>query len=223
MNHDPTQGHDELGDWAAAYALGALEPDDRRTFERHLGHCDRCADDVNSFAPIPGLLAQVDASDLRDPSPEKAAEIGRRAAIEAMSLRSSRNRWRTAATAGAAAVVLLVGLVTVVDSGRSSDDSEPSTFPASVIASQAAVTNISTSPREWGTEIVVDVDGLPARTQYQLWTVDDAGAWELAATWGPTASGGANVTGATALTTDTIDRVVVTSLDRTDIIIDTST
>jgi len=31
------------------------------------------------------------------------------------------------------------------------------------------------------------------------------------------------VTGATALTTDTIDRVVVTSLDRTDIIIDTST
>ena len=55
--------HDRLGEWSAAYVLGALDSEDRRLFERHLDSCDLCAADVASFAPIPGLLSKVDVGE----------------------------------------------------------------------------------------------------------------------------------------------------------------
>ena len=54
--------HDRLGEWSGAYVLGALAPEDRRTFERHLDTCEACAADVASFAPIPSLLSKVDVT-----------------------------------------------------------------------------------------------------------------------------------------------------------------
>jgi anti-sigma-K factor RskA len=51
--------HDELVVLAPAYALGALEPDERRAFESHLADCDRCAFEVRSLGRVTSGLAQA--------------------------------------------------------------------------------------------------------------------------------------------------------------------
>ena len=222
MTNDSHHEHAELREWAGAYALGSLDPDDRRTFERHLSDCSRCAEEVNAFAAIPGLLARVDVADLREPSIETADAITHRAAEEAGSLRASRNRWRTSAMTVVAATLMVLTVGAVVRFAAQDDATSRPVVAATVTASQAASSEISTSARTWGTEIVVRADGLPERTEYQLWGVDDTGAWSIAATWGPTPTGRANITGATSLPTASLDRIVVTSEDRTDILIDST-
>lgn len=58
---------------AAAYALGALEPGERRAFEAHLAACDSCIAEVRSFAPIVEALAF--AAPARTPGPAVRARV----------------------------------------------------------------------------------------------------------------------------------------------------
>jgi anti-sigma-K factor RskA len=51
--------HDELTLLAPAYALGALDPDERREFEEHLGSCEVCSAEVRSLSRIASGLAQT--------------------------------------------------------------------------------------------------------------------------------------------------------------------
>ena len=50
--------HDELVVLAPAYALGALEADERRAFESHLAQCEICASEVRSLGRVTAGLAQ---------------------------------------------------------------------------------------------------------------------------------------------------------------------
>lgn len=50
--------HDEMVVLAPAYALGALETDERRAFEAHLAECDHCAAEVRSLGRVTSGLAQ---------------------------------------------------------------------------------------------------------------------------------------------------------------------
>ncbi|MGW0416661.1 RskA family anti-sigma factor, partial [Streptomyces collinus] len=43
-------GREDLHSLAAPYALDALEPGERRRFEKHLGSCGRCADEVRALS-----------------------------------------------------------------------------------------------------------------------------------------------------------------------------
>jgi hypothetical protein len=45
-----------------AYVLGALSPAERDAFERHLGECAICRDEVADLAVLPGLLGRIDAA-----------------------------------------------------------------------------------------------------------------------------------------------------------------
>ena len=44
----------EIHEQAAAYALDALDPEDRWTYERHLDTCDRCREEVAALREIAG-------------------------------------------------------------------------------------------------------------------------------------------------------------------------
>ena len=59
--------HDELKSLAGAYVLGALEHDERRTFEAHLTSCDECDAEVRSLRPV--LVGLARAVPERSPSP----------------------------------------------------------------------------------------------------------------------------------------------------------
>src|ERR1044071_6592895 len=49
--------HDELAPLASAYALGALEPDERRSFERHAAECELCTAEARAFSSVVAALA----------------------------------------------------------------------------------------------------------------------------------------------------------------------
>lgn len=59
--------HDQLGEQAAPYALGALSPAERAEFEAHLATCAQCAAEVRTFSSVAGELAQT--APAAEPSP----------------------------------------------------------------------------------------------------------------------------------------------------------
>lgn len=110
-----------------AYALDALEPDERSTFEQHLAGCADCRDEVaglreavarlggaSEVAPPTGLRARVLADVGRTPQ-ETAGEppdrpVGARAAVpDELAGRRRPAAWRRWPAAVAAAAVLVVG------------------------------------------------------------------------------------------------------------------
>jgi anti-sigma-K factor RskA len=93
--------HEQLGDQAAAYALGALTPAERLAFEAHLAECAICAAEVRSFAPIAAGLAHL-VPDGEEPAPHVRARL--------MSAVSKRPAWPASWLAAAASIALAVGL-----------------------------------------------------------------------------------------------------------------
>jgi anti-sigma-K factor RskA len=101
------QGIHEL---SAAYALDALDGDDRRDFEGHLGQCAECRDDVASFQGAAAALAY----DVDVPAPPSALRerILERARSERPSnvLSFRPRRWALPVASGIAAVAACAAL-----------------------------------------------------------------------------------------------------------------
>ncbi len=109
---------DPYREWDAAYVLGALEPEERREFERHLEDCPECQKAVTGMAGMPGLLstvpfaqavsvAEASAPDERDDTMGEPAPPLARVADAA---RRRRSRGRVLFAAVAAGVVLVAGV-----------------------------------------------------------------------------------------------------------------
>lgn len=208
--------HDRLREWAGAYALGALDSHDRREFESHLRSCRDCQAEVGQFAAIPAVLERIDADEiLAEPDQATAVAIEARARAELRGLVTSRRRWRWFAIGAAAACVAAMAAVVWPASG---DD----TIELSISGSQIDAASIHAEEKGWGTELHAELGGLPDRESYRLWTVDASGTWVVAASWGPTPSGGAAVTGASSTPVHAISRILVTSDDRGEVLVDAS-
>jgi anti-sigma factor RsiW len=126
-----------------AYVLGALSPEDRLAFERHLPGCADCAQSVRELAGIPGLLARVpvemvEAGPLAAPVPDTLLP----ALVRRVRRTERRRTWVTAGLAGiaAAAAVVAFGFATL-----GNDDGSPDALPP---AHSSAPTAPSTAPAE---------------------------------------------------------------------------
>ena len=94
----------EWREYAAPYALGALAPEERSAFERHLAGCEACRAEVRSFNEVTGLLAQ--AAPAAEPPPALRARVLAEARqVRPIASQRSRMGW----LAAAAALVLAVG------------------------------------------------------------------------------------------------------------------
>jgi anti-sigma-K factor RskA len=102
----------ELHDLAAAYALNALDPEDRWTYERHLDTCESCRKEVATLREGAEQLAY--ASEGPEPRPELRERILQAAREDAgpQVVPFQRRRWVLPLTAAAAvaASVAAVGL-----------------------------------------------------------------------------------------------------------------
>ncbi len=200
--------HDRFGEWSAAYVLGALDPEERRTFERHLDTCARCAADVASFAPIPGLLSRADVSSIEPVPPSILAEASSRVEDDRRSLATSRARWRW--TAAAAVVALIAVLMT--------GPSQPEATTLALEPEWGVTGEVTVSARGWGTEVGFDLAQLPPEEICIAWAVDETGEWQQVAWWGPTPTHRARVTGASSIQLEDVAEIVVTTTDRSDIV-----
>lgn len=102
----------EVHDLTAAYALDALDPDERERYEAHLGRCERCREQLAAFEPaLAALPYGVDA-----PVPPPALRDRILAAARSDNVRPfRRRRWPVVATAAslAAAAAALVWAVSL--------------------------------------------------------------------------------------------------------------
>lgn len=102
--------HEDWSASAAAYALGALDADERRGFEEHLSACERCRGEVAELRETAALLA-YGASASGAPSPQLRERIVREARdVRPISTARSRKRAAFAPWLAAAAALLLAAV-----------------------------------------------------------------------------------------------------------------
>src|SRR5262245_59436975 len=121
MSYDP---HDLL----AAYALDALDDDERERFERHLEECDECSEQLALLREPVAALAYSAEGPARPEALRGRIVEGARAEPRAPVIRIRRRNWPLAAVAGvaAAAACLAIGLGIWANSLSNSLDQERS-------------------------------------------------------------------------------------------------
>ncbi len=219
---------------AGAYVLGALPPEERLAFERHLATCPSCSRAVREFAGLPGLLAQVPLDVVESaPAPEPLPETLLPSLVR--EVRRGQRRRRLVTGLVAAAVVLAVGTASVVVATAVTGDDTPSatpTAPARTAASEpmtavdqdAVQANVSLTTVLWGTRLDLecsyvepDVAGPgyteSADTTYAMVVRSVDGDVEQVATWKALPGKTMHLTGATALTRDDIAAVEIRTAD----------
>lgn len=203
--------HERLREWAAAYVLDALEVSERREFESHLDTCGVCRSEVASMAPLPALLARVDA-DAVEVAP---ASIADRATAQVrsdwLSLSRSRRRWQLATVAAAVAAVIVLAWPAA----------SPNPSGTLLVAEPGIVSAVDVvlEARGWGTEVGISLEGVPARDRYVAWAVDAGGQREVVATWGPTGTGSMRVTGASSFPTDALAEIQIVGDGEEDVLV----
>lgn len=211
----------------AAYVLGALSPEDRVAFERHLPTCLDCARSVRELAGLPGLLARVPVEILdpdRQPPPVPDTLLP---ALLRRARRSQRRRsWVTAGLVGvaAAATVAAIGFATL-----GGDDSPPSAAPAPSAASTAppeAMRPVGDEPISgwvsltevgWGTRLDLtcsyadqsDDYGDPSWSTYTMLVHRADGTVEQVASWKALPGRTMHLSAATAVDPDDITSIEV--------------
>jgi anti-sigma-K factor RskA len=153
----------ELHDLAAAYALNALDPEDRWTYERHLDTCERCREEVASLREGAAQLAY--AHDAPAPRPELRDRILRAAREERPAPVVQFPRWLfpVTAVAAVAASIAAIGLGLWANSLRDKQ------APERVVAVNGARGALIVSGDEG--KLVLCLDETPASKTYEAWVI----------------------------------------------------
>jgi len=176
----------ELHELTAAYALEALEPEERDAFEAHLASCERCQEELASFWEVTGALAfaatgPAPSDALRD----RILESVRAEPQHVVPLESRRRRLTPvlgAVTAVAAVVAIGLGIYAVslnseLDDTRTALAQQQTT--AAILADPSATT-VALQAGEGrlvvasGGDAVLVLDGVeqaPSGKTYQVWIV----------------------------------------------------
>jgi anti-sigma-K factor RskA len=159
----------ELHDLAAAYALDALDPEDRWTYERHLDECERCRDEVAKLRETATELAYVTEGPA--PSPELRDRILQEARAGAPAeVVPLRRRWLFPATAAAAVAAAAAAVALGLWANSLRGDSAPVEQRVVPVQSEQAAGNLIVAGDE-GT-LVVCLDEAPSGKTYEAWVIE---------------------------------------------------
>lgn len=152
---------DDLAEWDAAYVLGALSLEDRRTYENYLAANPARAAELTGLAGMPGILnalSRDEAVALTDlagapPVQERPDNVASLAQAAAKRQQRSRRTWLATAVASAAALVIVGGFVGATAFPRSA--------PTQTVAMQAMqptprgglTAELAVTEKKWGTEL----------------------------------------------------------------------
>jgi hypothetical protein len=225
-------GCDEIRQALGVYVVGAIDPAERYSVDRHLACCSSCRDELAGLAGLPALLGRVtleeaergpgDAAGAVTP-PERLLD----SMLDEMAIRRNARRRRSVllgAGAVAASVVVLVG----AGAGVRALVSGPAARPHQVVAGPTwrtdsvheSATKISASvryrPQRWGTELNVWLSGVRHDTQCQLWVTDASGHGVMAGSWHVSHDGrGDWYPGSTTIAASEIESFRITSQGKT--------
>lgn len=205
--------HDELRRSLGSYLVGALEPVERAEVEQHLAGCDVCRGELASLAGLPGLMSRLSAGEARTGTLEPPSSLLPRSLAAVQAERAGRRRhlrrWQGATAAALAAAAVAVAVVALPGGSGSAGR------PLVVAAGSTSAGRVSYAARPWGTQVHLELRGLPRRGTFTAWAVDRAGTRTAAATWRATANGQADVIGAAAVERTSLTELRVSSDDGT--------
>ena len=155
---------DRYATWDAAYVLGALSSSERREFEAHLQHCERCSAAVAELGGMPALLGLLDAEDVRgiggaQPEPPPLRPEVLQTVLDRVRWRRRRSRWLMATAVGVAAALLAVGLVVVIRpelvglTNGGSTEVTAAQLPMQELAPTSVRASVALSSFVWGTRV----------------------------------------------------------------------
>lgn len=211
---------DPYREWDAAYVLGALGPQDRREFERHLATCTACRESVAGLAGMPGILGVLTpehATALAAPDPRHVTgpdgpaggapgEVGGVVPLSGLAAGARHRRARRRGLLAAAAVALVVagGATGATLAGAPGTTTPEATAPTPPPASAASGTTVELLP----------VDDADVRAELVL----TAAAWGTRLDWScsyPAAAGEAGGTYELVLVDESGRREVVATWSAT--------
>jgi len=218
-----------------AYVLGALSPEERVAFERHLAGCEECARSVRELAGLPGLLARVPV-EIVDPDQEPlpVPETLLPALVRQVHQRQRRRTWITSGLLAAAAAVA-IGAISVATLGGD-DNGPPTASPPITAPSTAAPVQLQPVGSEpisgwlsmttvgWGTRLDLtcsyaaegsDTYHDQAPPTYTMVVTRSDGTTEQVASWKALPGKTMHLSAATAASTGAIANVEVRAGDQT--------
>jgi hypothetical protein len=215
----PVSGeHTDVG----AYALGLLEPGDRRAFEEHLAGCPTCPAELAKLSGMKDLLSGLGPVEApAEPGEAEVADLIRRRA------RAQRGRVRRRSVLAAAAAVALlaggvgVGLATAPRSGPPSTQlaiagqRHQATDPATGVTGLVGLVR-----KPWGTQVTLDLANIKGPLECQMVAVTRSGERRAFVTWfvppidfgGPSHPAHLRLEGWTTIKTGDLSRIDVTVL-----------
>lgn len=197
--------HDTVKELLGGYLLGGLDELDERRADTHLRHCHLCRDELELLAPVPELLKAlpqgVPAPAVRPAPPVHLESLLHR--VRATRRRRARVPWLAAAAAIVVMLVVSAGLVLRPGDGGGTTV----TFTSGAQSHTAGRAVLTRKP--WGTSVAVKMSDLPLTGLCVLQVVGSDGQVEQAATWGPTTTATAQVTGGSSLPLSSVRAVTV--------------
>lgn len=188
--------HDDIADLLGAYALDAVDPDERTMVERHLVDCARCRAEVQDHRETAALLAHSDGGDAPDglwqriaDSLEEPPPRMRLAPVESTDAGSRRRMPRAVLVALAAAVVIVALLgVQVRQQDQRIDQLQTALLDPLVPAFQAALADprsevfeLASADGEIALRGVITAEGTGYLRASTLPRIDDDRTYQL---WG---------------------------------------
>ncbi|WP_283133931.1 anti-sigma factor family protein [Rhizohabitans arisaemae] len=196
--------HTDVG----AYALGLLEAEDRRAFERHLAGCPSCTAELTEMSGVAGALLGIDPveADRRGAGDaEENVEDGVVRMVDLLNRRKARQRRvrrGTALVGAAAAVALLAGGIVVGAAVTRGDTVQPGHHrgPAEQMFVASAEKHWATSPsgvaggvavepRAWGTHAALELRNVRGPLECELIAVSRSGERRVVTGWAVPAKG----------------------------------
>ncbi len=158
MNQRPD---DDLAEWDAAYVLGALSLEERRTYESYLAANPTRSAELTELAGMPGILnalsrdEAVALTDLGGAAPVEASDnVASLAQAAAKRQRKSRRTFLTAAVASAAALLIAGGVVGATVFSRSTPSVETVAMqPMQQTPREGLTAQLAVTEKKWGTEL----------------------------------------------------------------------
>ena len=210
---------DNLADWDAAYVLGALSLEDRRTYEGYLAANPARAAELTEFAGMPGILnalSRDEAVALTDlagapPAEQRSENVASLAQAAAKRQQRSRRTWLAAAVASAAALLIAGGIVgaTVF----------PNSSPTQTVAMQSMQptprgglnAQLAVTEKKWGTELnwacQYTKDWSRNVGSYDIVVTTHDGAQQSVGSWKPAGDEATGLSAATSIPTSKIKTV----------------
>ncbi len=215
-NHAP---EDNLAEWDAAYVLGALSLEDRRTYEDYLAANPARAAELTGLAGMPGILSvlsrdeAVALTDLAGSAPVEVRpdNVASLAQAAAKRQRRSRRTALVAAVAAAAAFVVVGGVVGSTVFPRSASVQTVAMAPMQPGSREGVTAQLALTEKKWGTELnwacQYTKDWSRDVASYDIVVTTKDGAQTSVGSWKPAGDEATGLSAATSIPTSEIRTV----------------